>query len=80
MRLGEENATFLSFAANFQTDENRAMGYAIDRQMANLMAFMEHVGVWSALDKVDSRYYDYIAASIRAPYYSSADPGYKKCI
>lgn len=78
MRLGEESATFLSFAANFQTDENRAMGYAIDRQMANLMAFMEHVGVWSALDKVDSRYYDYIAASIRAPYYSSADPDDKK--
>lgn len=78
MRLGEENATFLSFAANFQTDENRAMGYAVDEHMAKLMAFMERAGVWSDLDRVDSRYYDYIAASIRAPYYSSADPDDKK--
>lgn len=70
-QLGDIDATFLSFPPNFQTIENRAMGYAIDRQMKKLMRFVRKVSVWSNLDNVEPKYYDFLAASLRAPYYSS---------
>lgn len=71
MKLGDNGATYLSLPPNFQTIENKAMGYAVDRQMKKLMQFMRKVSVWSDLDHVDPKYYDYLAASLRAPYYSS---------
>ncbi len=71
MKLGDAGATYLSFPPNFQTDENKAMGYAVDRQMKKLMRFVRKVSVWSDLDHVESKYYDFLAASLRAPYYSS---------
>lgn len=71
-KLGEKDATFLSFPPNFQTVENRAFGYAVDRQMSKLMKFVKKISVWSNLDNVDAKYYDFLAASLRAPYYSSA--------
>lgn len=75
MELGEDNVTFLSLPPNFQTVENQAMGYAIDRQVRKLSAFCKKISVWSNLDHVDERYYDVLAASLRAPYYS---PEYDK--
>ena len=71
MRLGDERVTFLSLPPNFQTTENKALGYAVDQQMKKLMQFIHKVSVWSDLDNVDPKYYDYLAASIRAPFYSS---------
>lgn len=70
-KLGERNATFLALPPNFQTEENRALGYAVDRQLAKLMEFVKKVSVWSQLDSVAPKYYDFLAASLRAPYYSS---------
>lgn len=71
MKLGDEDATFCSFPANFQTPENRAFGYAVDRQMKRLMELSEKLLVWPCLENVDARYYDMLAACIGAPYYSS---------
>lgn len=70
-KLGDMDTTFLSLPPNFQTVENRAMGYAVDRQIKKLMNFVRKVSVWSDLDNVEPKYYDYLAASLRAPYYSS---------
>ena len=81
MKLGEENATFISLPPNFQSNENYALGIAVDKQMYKLMEFMKRVQVWTKLDDLDARYYDYLAASIRAPYYSSEyDPTKKLAI
>lgn len=71
MKLGEPGVTYLSFPPNFQTAENKAMGYAVDRQMKKLLAAARKISVWSDLDKVEPKYFDFLAASLRAPYYSS---------
>ncbi|HBA70238.1 MAG TPA: hypothetical protein DCZ40_12910, partial [Lachnospiraceae bacterium] len=71
MKLGEQGVTYLSFPPNFQTAENKAMGYVVDRQMKKLLAMVRKISVWSDLDKVEPRYFDFLAASLRAPYYSS---------
>lgn len=71
MKLGESGVTYLSFPPNFQTAENKAMGYAIDRQMKKLLRIARKVSVWCDLNKVEPKYYDFLAASLRAPYYSS---------
>lgn len=71
MKLGDSGVTYLSLPPNFQTVENRAMGYAVDKQMRKLMGFIRKISVWSNLNNVDSKYYDFLAATLRAPYYSS---------
>ncbi len=71
MELGEMNALFLSLPPNLQNDENYAMCRALDRQFGRLMDFFREMLVWGDLERVDSKYYDDIAAMIRALYYSS---------
>lgn len=71
MKIGDTDVTYLSLPPNFQTLENRAMGYAVDKQMKKLFVLSRKLLVWADLDNVSPRYYDYLAASLRAPYYSS---------
>lgn len=71
MRIGDEGATYASFPPNFQNAENLSMGYTIDRQCKKLLEFCKNISVWSNLDNVNPRYYDVLAANLRAPYYSS---------
>lgn len=71
MKIGESGATFASMPPNLQTAENYAFGYAVDRQMAKLNRLSKKLRVWTDLEHVDPRYYDCIAASIRALYYKS---------
>lgn len=70
-RVGDDAATFLSFPPNFQNAEIEALGCAVDRQMKKLLHFVSGISVWSDMDAVSPKYYDYMAASLRAPYYSS---------
>lgn len=70
MKLGEEGATYYSLPPNLQNAENYAMGYAVDRQMKKLMEFYKKMLVWPDIENVDPKYYGYLAASIRALYYS----------
>lgn len=70
MKLGQKGATFYSLPPNMQTPENYAMGIAIDRQMDKLMKFFRKMIVWADIGSVDEKYYGYLAASIRALYYS----------
>ncbi len=71
MELGDKDVTYMSLPPNFQTEENHALGYAFDRQVKKLMEAAKNIPVWTNLDNIPEKYYDYIAASIRAPYYSS---------
>ena len=71
MELGDKDVTYMSLPPNFQTEENYALGYAFDQQVKKLMEAARNIPVWTNLDNIPEKYYDYMAASIRAPYYSS---------
>lgn len=71
MKLGTDGATYLSLPPNFQTMDMKCLGHAVDIQVGKLMEFAKKVLVWSDLEHVDPRYYDQLAASLRAPYYAS---------
>lgn len=70
-RLDDAGSTFLSLPPNLQTTENECFGYALDRQIARMYKLAKQITVWSDLDHVDPKYYDYLAMTIRAPYYKS---------
>ena len=71
MNIGENGATYASMPPNMQNAENYAFGYAVDCQMKKLIRLSEKLRVWTALDRVDPKYYGIIAAGIRALYYRS---------
>ncbi len=70
-RFDDEGSTFLSLPPNLQTTENECFGNALDRQLARMHRLAKQITVWSDLNHVDPRYYDYLAMTIRAPYYKS---------
>lgn len=71
MKLGEIGTTFLSMPPAFQDIEDQCFGYAVDRQMKKVMSKVKSVAVWSDMDSVDAKYYGYMAAMLRSPYYST---------
>ena len=64
-------STFLSLPPNIQDIESECFGYALDKQMKKFHALANQLTVWSDLENVDPKYYDYIALCIKAPYYRS---------
>lgn len=70
-KFDDEGSTFLSLPPNLQTIENDCFAYALDRQMAKIHKLAKQITVWSNLDNVDPKYYDFLAMTIRAPYYKS---------
>ena len=72
MKLGEIGTTFLSMPPAFQEIEDQCFGYAVDRQVKKIMDKAKNVGIWSDMDSVDSKYYGYMAAMLRSPYYLSS--------
>lgn len=70
-QFDDVGSTFLSLPPNLQNVENDCFGYALDRQMERMHKLARQITVWSDLDNVDSKYYDSLAMTIRAPYYRS---------
>lgn len=64
-------STYLSLPPNMQTVENECFGYALDRQMKLFHRLAKTLTVWSDMDSVDPKYYDFMAMCLRAPYYRS---------
>lgn len=71
MDIGDNGVTYLALPPNFHTEENNALCYAADRQLKKLMEAAGNIAVWAGLKNTDAGYYDYMAASVRAPYYAS---------
>lgn len=71
MDIGDTGVTYLALPPNFHTEENNALCYATDRQLKKLMEAASNIAVWAGLKNTDAKYYDYMAASVRAPYYAS---------
>ena len=72
MKLGDNEATFLSLPPNLQTDETYALSKAVDKQMKKLVDMSNMMQVWTNIEAVDPKYYGIIAACIKAPYYDSS--------
>ena len=72
MKLGEIGTTFLSMPPAFQNIEDECFGYAVDRQIKKVMSKVKSVAIWSNMDSVDVKYYGYMAAMLRSPYYLSS--------
>ena len=70
-KLGETGTTFLSMPPAFQNIEDKCFGYAVDRQLAKVMEKAKSVAVWADMDSVDAKYYGYMAAMLRSPYFLS---------
>lgn len=71
LKLGSKGVTYLTLPHNLQTPENYALSAAFDYEMSLLLEFLEKLQLWTALDKVDARYYDQLAGNLRALYYQS---------
>ncbi len=70
-QFDDVGSTYLSLPPNLQNTENACFSYAFDRQIKKLHMLAKKLTVWSDLDNADPKYYDYMAISIRAPYYKS---------
>lgn len=76
--IDDIGSTFKSLPPNLQNIENQCFAYALDRQIKRLVTLARQLTVWSDLDNVDPKYYDYMAMCIQAPYYKSEYSNKKK--
>lgn len=70
-KIDDVGGTFISLPPNLQTIDNQCFCYALDRQIKRLKKLADNLTIWSDLDNVDPKYYDYLALCVRAPYYRS---------
>ena len=77
-KVDDIGSMYKSLPPNMQNLENRCFAFAMDRQIQNLVRLAKTLTIWSDLDHVDPKYYDYMAICIRAPYYKSEYEDRKK--
>lgn len=70
-KIDDVGSTFISLPPNLQTTDNQCFCYALDRQMQRIKRLADKLTIWTDLDNVDPKYYDYLALCVRAPYYRS---------
>lgn len=71
-------STYISLPPNMQDINNECFGYALDRQMQKFHKLANKLTIWSDMDNIDPKYYDYIALCVKAPYYKSSYTDDKK--
>lgn len=77
-KIDDIGSTYVSLPPNMQHTENQCFAYAFDRQIRRLAALARSLTMWSDLDHVDPKFYDYMALCIKAPYYKSEYDDQKK--
>lgn len=70
--LSEVGGLYLSTPANIKDARTKAFMYACDRQIKKLLERAEKIKVWCAIESVDEKYLDYMAADCRALFYNSS--------
>ncbi|MCM1187608.1 MAG: phage tail protein [Lachnospira sp.] len=70
--LSEVGGLYLSTPANIKDARTKAFMYACDRQIKKLLERAEKVKVWCAIESVDEKYLDYMAADCRVLFYNSS--------
>lgn len=77
-KFDDLGSTYISLPPNLQDVDNECFGYALDKQMKRFHKLANQLTIWSDLDNVDPKYYDYLALCVKAPYYKSSYPDDKK--
>jgi len=72
INLSEVGGLYLSTPANIRDARTKAFMYACDRQIKKLLEYTEKVKVWCAIESVDEKYLDYMAADSRTLFYNSS--------
>ena len=70
--LSEVGGLYASTPANIKDARTKAFMYACDRQIKKLLERAEKVKVWCAVESVDEKYLDYMAADCRTLFYNSS--------
>ena len=70
--LSEIGGLYLSTPANLKDARTKAFMYACDKQIKKLIERTEKVKVWCAVESVDEKYLDYMAADSRTLFYNSS--------
>ena len=73
-KIGENGGLYASFPPNMQNAENKALCYAIERQIKRMVTLARRLNVWGDLEHVAPAHYDYIAACLGSLYYRSDMP------
>lgn len=67
--LSEVGGLYHSIPPNLKDARTEAFAYACDKQIKKLLEYAEKAKVWCAVDKVDEKFLDYLAADCRALFY-----------
>ncbi|MCM1235643.1 MAG: phage tail protein [Ruminococcus flavefaciens] len=70
-KIDDIGSTFASLPPNLQTVENECLCYAVDKQIRKLKKVIDELNVWGAIERIDPKYYDALAACVQIPYYRS---------
>ncbi|MCM1307588.1 MAG: phage tail protein [Butyrivibrio sp.] len=74
INMSEVGGLYQSVPVNLKDSRTKAFMYACDMQIKKLLERAEKVKVWCAVESVDERYLDYMAADCRALFYNSGLP------
>ena len=78
IRLPEVGGLYQTMPGNLKDPQTKAFMYACDRQIKKLLECAEKIKVWCALETVDEKFLDYMAAEYRTPFYKSSLNAYSK--
>ncbi len=70
--LSEIGGLYLSTPTNLKDARTKAFMYACDKQIKKLIERAEKIKVWCAVESVDEKYLDYMAADCRTLFYNSS--------
>ena len=74
IKISEIGGLYQSTPENLRDAHTKAFMYACDRQFAKLLERAERVKVWCAIEQVEEKYLDLLAAENRVHYYDAALP------
>lgn len=74
INMSEVGGLYQSVPANLKDSRTKAFMYACDIQIRQLLERAKKVKVWCAVESVDEKYLDYMAADCRALFYNSGLP------
>ena len=72
IRLPEVGGLYQTTPGNLKDVQTKAFMYACDRQIKKLLECAEKIKVWCALETIDEKFLDYMAAEYRTPFYKSS--------
>ena len=72
INITDVGGLYQSTPVNLRDAKTKAFMYACDRQIAKLFERSKKTMVWCAIENVDEKYLDYLAADCRALFYNSS--------